>query len=225
MVLGADHLLPSNYISYVTDQMNKDRKIAVCSGQIAGERSVVPRGSGRVVRADFWRKIGFQYPLNYGFETYLLIKAQAMGYKVKVLEELKTRSQRRTRQNYKKESFIGIGKSLKALGYSHMYAAARIGSYKAKRYDVIHIHSLFKIIPELRKKYPDKKLILHYHGSEVRTKVGSLDPLRLEAEDKSDIILVATPDLVNYLTNSNPKYIPNPVDTEHFFKKSNEIVK
>jgi hypothetical protein len=49
--------------------------------------------------------------------------------------------------------------------------------------------------------------------------------LRLEAEDKSDIILVATPDLVNYLTNSNPKYIPNPVDTEHFFKKSNEIVK
>jgi hypothetical protein len=72
MVLGADHLLPSNYISYVTDQMNKDRKIAVCSGQIAGERSVVPRGSGRVVRADFWRKIGFQYPLNYGFETYLI---------------------------------------------------------------------------------------------------------------------------------------------------------
>ena len=46
---------------------------------------------------------------------------------------------------------------------------------QADGYDAVHVHSIYKIIPDLRKKYPDKKLVLHYHGSEVRDKA---DPLR-----------------------------------------------
>jgi hypothetical protein len=132
MVLGADHVLPRDYITTVLDAMALDSKIAVCSGQIAGERSVVPRGSGRVVRVDFWRSIGFCYPENYGFETYLLIKAQQLGYKVRVLNNLVTQTQRRTGRNYKKSVYLSYGKSLKALGYSRLYSAARIGLVSLK---------------------------------------------------------------------------------------------
>jgi glycosyltransferase involved in cell wall biosynthesis len=127
MILGADHVLPPNYITTVLDLMAADRDIAVCSGQIAGERSVVPRGSGRMVRADFWSDIGFKYPENYGFETYLLLKAQQMGYRVKVLNDLPTQTLRKTGRNYKKSVYVSYGKSLKALGYSRLYSAARIG--------------------------------------------------------------------------------------------------
>lgn len=90
----------------------------------------------------------------------------------------------------------------------------------AKNYDIIHIHTLFKIIPELRRKYKDKRIILHYHGSEVRGKGDNIDPIRLDAERKSDVILVSTPDLLNYVKNEKVQYFPNPVDTEHFRKRS-----
>jgi glycosyltransferase involved in cell wall biosynthesis len=83
---------------------------------------------------------------------------------------------------------------------------------EAARYDVIHVHTLYKVIPELRKKYRDKKLVLHYHGSEVRGRQS--DPLRAEAEEKSDIILGSTEDLKDYVEDI--MYVPNPVDTGHF---------
>jgi Glycosyltransferase Family 4 len=79
-------------------------------------------------------------------------------------------------------------------------------------YDVIHVHSLYKIIPELRKKSTDKKLVLHYHGTEARTR--NNDPVKEEAEDKADIIIGSTDDLKEFVSNIH--YAPNPVDTEHF---------
>jgi glycosyltransferase involved in cell wall biosynthesis len=83
---------------------------------------------------------------------------------------------------------------------------------KAEGYDVVHVHTLYKIIPDLRKKYRDKKLVLHYHGSEVRG--GQSDPFRGEAEKESDAIVGSTQDLKDYVDGI--VYVPNPVDTEHF---------
>jgi len=83
---------------------------------------------------------------------------------------------------------------------------------EAENYDLVHVHSLYKIIPELKKKYRDTKIVLHYHGSEVRGK--QADPLRAEAEEKADAILGSTKDLQDYVDNMT--CIPNPVDTEHF---------
>jgi len=127
LILGADHILLQNYIGTILNMMEANRSIAICSGQIAEEHCVIPRGSGRIVRAKFWRSIGFRYPENFGFETYLLIKAQQQGYKVKVLPNLVTQTLRKTGMNYKKSVYISYGKSLKALGYSKVYSAARIG--------------------------------------------------------------------------------------------------
>lgn len=132
LILGADHILPPDYITAVLDAMAEDRTLVLCSGTIAGERSIVPRGSGRVVRADFWQSIGFRYPENYGFETYLVLKAQQQGYSVKVLKDLATQTQRKTGRNYKNSVYVSYGKSLKALGYSKIYSAARIGLISVK---------------------------------------------------------------------------------------------
>ncbi len=132
MILGSDHILPSHYIRKIVDYMDNYKDIAICSGQISGEKSIVPRGSGRIVRSEFWKTIGLQYPLNFGFETYLLIKAQQLGYKINVLNELVSYTTRPTRTSYKKETYIAYGKALRALGYSQLYSAARIGLISLK---------------------------------------------------------------------------------------------
>jgi glycosyl transferase family 4 len=83
---------------------------------------------------------------------------------------------------------------------------------EAAGYDVIHVHTLYKVIPDLRKKYRDKKLILHYHGSEARDRQD--DPLKAEAESKADVVLGSTDDLKDFVDNI--VCMPNPVDTKHF---------
>lgn len=132
MILGSDHILPSNYIRKIVDHLDHNRDIAICSGQIKGEKSKVPRGSGRIVRSDFWKSIGLQYPLKFGFETYLLIKAQQLGYRIDVLNDLISLTSRPTRKSYKKETYISYGKSLRALGYIQLYSAGRIGLISLK---------------------------------------------------------------------------------------------
>jgi glycosyltransferase involved in cell wall biosynthesis len=132
MILGSDHILPSNYIRKIVDHMDHNRNVAICSGEIKDEKSKVPRGSGRIVRSNFWKAIGLQYPLKFGFETYLLIKAQQLGYSIDVLNDLISVTNRPTRKSYKKETYISYGKSLRALGYVHLYSLGRIGLISLK---------------------------------------------------------------------------------------------
>lgn len=132
LLLGADHILPPHYLTTALDAMAEDSRLVLCSGVIEGERSIVPRGSGRIVRADFWHSIGFRYPENFGFETYVVLKAQQQGYNVKVLRNLVSQTLRKTGRNYKKSVYVSYGKSLKALGYSRLYSAARIGLISMK---------------------------------------------------------------------------------------------
>jgi hypothetical protein len=91
-------------------------------------------------------------------------------------------------------------------------AFLKLVTKEAGNYDLVHVHSLYKVIPELRKKHLDIKIVLHYHGSEVRNKQD--DPLRAEAESKADAILGSTADLKADVDNMI--YMPNPVDTDHF---------
>jgi hypothetical protein len=88
---------------------------------------------------------------------------------------------------------------------------------EAAEYDVVHVHTLYKIIPELRKKYRDKRLVLHYHGSEVRDRQSDL--VRVEAEDKADTVIGSTADLRDLVHDMI--YVPNPVDIEHFAQQDN----
>jgi glycosyltransferase involved in cell wall biosynthesis len=88
---------------------------------------------------------------------------------------------------------------------------------ESKNFDIIHIHSLYKIVPQIRKKYKDKIIIIHYHGSELRNGLidHSLHKLIEEVDKKSNLAFLATPDLIKYESEKR-MYIENPVDMEHF---------
>ena len=82
---------------------------------------------------------------------------------------------------------------------------------KSRNFDILHVHSIFKLVPILRRFYPKKKIILHYHGSDCRMTPPSK---RLKAEQASDVVLLSTPDLKKFVPDG--QYVPNPIDTEHF---------
>ncbi|MFQ5439833.1 MAG: hypothetical protein ACE5DL_00045 [Nitrosopumilaceae archaeon] len=82
---------------------------------------------------------------------------------------------------------------------------------KSRNYDLIHVHALYKLVPILRKFYPQKKIILHYHGSDCRV---TPPKKRKKAEQMSDKILLSTPDLKKFVPEG--EFIPNPIDTKLF---------
>jgi glycosyltransferase involved in cell wall biosynthesis len=108
-------------------------------------------------------------------------------------------------------------------------------------YDIIHIHSVDALVYKLRRRYGNrKKIVLHYHGTDLRGNYKKsislalkLDRLRVRMKNKlwllrngytgslqdtmqqlADIVLVSTPDLLKLANKSH--YLPNPVDTELF---------
>jgi hypothetical protein len=121
---------------------------------------------------------------------------------------------------------------------------------EAKSADIIHIHSMEELIIKIRKAFGNsKKIILHYHGSDIRgfknlqpqnsytiqnikdktniikhkirnrlwlIKRGYYKSLRTECQKLANEIVLATPDLLSILPQA--KYLPNPVDVEHFSK-------
>ena len=121
---------------------------------------------------------------------------------------------------------------------------------QAKSADIIHIHSVEQLVIKIRKVFGNsKKIILHYHGTDLRglknknnpnsstiqntktrtksfaakvknrlrlMQIGYYRSLRTESQELADVILVSTPDLLSLLPKA--KYLPNPVDVDHFSK-------
>ena len=153
--------------------------------------------------------------------------------------------------SYHKNDKFGIFKVYK--NYVHLVDRNDFVNYcisEAKDADIVHIHSMEEYVIKIRKIYgKSKKIILHYHGTDIRGRnitddsttnkiknkikffIGrlryrlrliqrgyykSLSTLRLESQKLADEILVATPDLLSLLPTA--KYLPNPVDVEHFAK-------
>ena len=119
---------------------------------------------------------------------------------------------------------------------------------EADTYDIIHVHSVEAMVLKLRKKYGNKKkIILHYHGTDLRGAYkkrrslefrlkrfgvriknrlvllsnGYTESLQHTVQKLSDKVLVSTPDLAKLAVNSI--YLPNPIDTELFNKNKNGI--
>jgi len=124
LVSGADAIYPSNYVKEIIDRM-KNENVVLASGVAEGEvsRSLSPRGCGRVINAEWFRKIGFRYPENYGFEVYLVYKALSQSKKVAVFHDLTFRLLRRTHLSSRK--LYLWGKGMKALNYWWVYALGR----------------------------------------------------------------------------------------------------
>ena len=125
MILGSDHLLPTNYVEEITKRM--DGNAVVASGSIKNEFGKVPRGSGRLINNKFFKAIGFEYPINYGYESWLLLKAWQIDLGAQYYSDVETTVQRKTAIKYKPIMYFHYGKAMKALGYTTPYLFARAG--------------------------------------------------------------------------------------------------
>jgi hypothetical protein len=70
--------------------------------------------------------------------------------------------------------------------------------------NIVHLHSVPELIAPMKKK--GKKVVMHYHGSEL--------VLKGVTTDNPDKILLSSPNLLDYCPEGT--VIPNPVDTELF---------
>lgn len=128
----ADTIYPESYLHTITQRMDQDPSLAVTSGTIKSEFSVMPRGTGRVVRAKFWRQVGFSYPVNYGYESWLLYKAASIGYTYIVYTDLQMDTSRRTGSRFQPKTYRYYGKGMRALGYRPEYVIARCVRFLAR---------------------------------------------------------------------------------------------
>lgn len=88
----------------------------------------------------------------------------------------------------------------------------------AKHYDIIHLHDAWFLPVFLKILYPTKKIVMHYHGSMIRN---AMKETRRKIWEKFvDVIIVATPDLLEFKYRKQPYYIPNPIDTNLFKPKN-----
>jgi hypothetical protein len=106
--------------------------------------------------------------------------------------------------------------------------------------DVIHVHGYIDILFALREKFHrQKKIILHYHGTDIRGLKKQELPHRsllsdtmiklkmfyrkkighIRAQKLADAVCVSTPDLLPLVRNGI--HIPIPIDIEHFSPKNN----
>ena len=82
----------------------------------------------------------------------------------------------------------------------------------AFRQNIIHSIALPRL-DKIKKFAPGAKVVLHYHGSDVRN---TPPQARRKQEQLADVILLATPDLLDYEYLHEPIWLPNPVDTRLF---------
>jgi hypothetical protein len=100
--------------------------------------------------------------------------------------------------------------------------------------DIIHVHGYIDILIKLRKKFKSKKIVLHYHGTDIRGLNKQQLPHRSllsdaviktkilyrklighrKAQRLADAVCVSTLDLLSLVQRGI--YIPIPIDTDHF---------
>lgn len=82
--------------------------------------------------------------------------------------------------------------------------------FHARRSDIVHVHALDKAVLFLRKTYPRKKIILTYHGTDIRGRWEE----KKRYWSRANAVTVSTRDLLS--GKDGIIYTPNPVDTVHF---------
>lgn len=91
---------------------------------------------------------------------------------------------------------------------------------ESRYYDLIHVHSVEHLVPIF--KLLGKKVVLHYHGSDIRMSNRSLDKKRIFSRSLADLILYNDKKVKSKIItfrNVKKRFLPNPIDTELFTRK------
>jgi glycosyltransferase involved in cell wall biosynthesis len=126
LIMGADSILPTNYLDCLLLEMKLNSNLKIVSGCIPDEDydSNHPRGSGRLVDAYWWQRVNrMRYPVVWGWEVWLQYKALMLGYEVKSCRHIMFNVSRKSNMSLKQ--VWNHGYSMNALGYFWIYALAR----------------------------------------------------------------------------------------------------
>jgi len=109
--MGADHVLPDNYVSELVDRMTD--KIRVSSGSYEGASLKlnidIPLGSGKLIDAKLWDEFnGMLYPEKYAYESWIGYRFRKEGYSVRRYDDLITEV-RSAQMNERKAYYWGKG--------------------------------------------------------------------------------------------------------------------
>ncbi|MEE9459198.1 MAG: glycosyltransferase family A protein [Candidatus Bathyarchaeia archaeon] len=127
MISGDDCIYPSDYNEFLIDKMENNPKMVVTSGDINNIiPDATPRGSGRIIRNSFFKKIGNKYPPYYGYEGWILHKALQLGYEIQNFTELRYEHLRPLGKEHK---FTDWGLAMKCLGYHPLEVLYRCVKY------------------------------------------------------------------------------------------------
>jgi len=127
MISGDDCIYPSDYCEYLLSKLGSDSKLAVVSGDWGSHSSGMrkpPQGSGRFVRESFWNLVGRRYPVKYGWESWLIFKAQQLGFRVANYTKLRYTHLRQIGSSHK---FSHWGIEMRSLGYHPLLVLSRFG--------------------------------------------------------------------------------------------------
>lgn len=86
-----------------------------------------------------------------------------------------------------------------------------------KDFDVVHLHERDRFILKIRKHCPEKPLVMHYHGTDIRGRWNG----RRRFWGRTDAVLVSTANLLEDAPLGTI-YLPNPIDTDMFHPSSHE---
>ena len=173
MISGADHIYPPHYVETCLSKLNV--KTAIVSGRIEGQpvNTTYPRGSGRIVDAQVWDKIsGCSYPVCYGWESYIVYKAQELGFKTKAIPDLISRSRRLT---YTPTTARNTGRGMYELGYylPQTLAECSVNLFKSPLASVAMFHGYmthrlkldcFDYVRETQRRNFVKKIVSYLRG-------------------------------------------------------------
>jgi hypothetical protein len=127
LITGDDCVFPCGYCETILREMESNRQLAIVSGSSGGHVSLevvgFPEGAGRLVRDDFWDRLGRRYPVAYGWEAGLVFKALQLGYQVDCLRGL---AYTHSRPRGSAHRFRYWGNAMRALGYHPLMALGRI---------------------------------------------------------------------------------------------------
>lgn len=153
--MGADHVLPDNYVSELLSRMTDEIRISSGTYEAANLNVDTPIGSGKLIDAKLWDLFnGMVYPEKYGYESWIDYRFRKEGFRVSRHDDLVTDC-RPVRMN--KAKAYSWGKCTYALGGITLFALLK--ALSLRRYCLSYLHGYFS-----RNDNPQHEDISRYVG-------------------------------------------------------------